>query len=201
MHVLGKKPQQTDKPKRPSAPKITKPTEQPPAADAPMDALDQFAKAAELGNLDIAIMLMFWKARHDAQPFTMDITEADIKGFNDCVQYLEVQPTIRVFRPQGKPAHLGAPATETRSAIPPRPAGKPKDYVVIQMIDQNGDAFVPIENNEADLQRGQETQRIRRIKETAPALAAQMMADLQANTTSNSTIMEAAEALKLLAAR
>ena len=195
MHVLGKKPQQTDKPKKPSAPKITTPAPEEPT----LDALDQFAKAADLGNRDIAIMLMFWKNRHQESPFTMDITAKDLQGFEECIKYLDVMPQIKIFRPQGKPAHPGSPATDTRSAIPPSPAGKPKAYVVIQMVDQEGNTFVPIENNEDDLARGQEAKRIQRIRESAPQLAGQLMADLQANTTSNATITEAAEALKLLA--
>lgn len=208
MHVLGKAKANTDKPKKPSVPKVTKPAVQPFATLPPqgaverreaVDALDAFEAMCNEEDPSRALMLMFWKHRNDDQPFTMDITAADIKGFEDCVKYLEVQPQIRVFRPQGQPAHPGAPATESRSAIPPRPAGKPKDYVVIQLVDQHGDAFVPIENNEADLQKSQEAQRMRRIRESAPQLAAQLVADIQANTTSTSTILEAAEALKLLA--
>ena len=210
MHVLGKIKPDTSKPKKPSAPKITKPAMEPPAAadhdpsaqaGRVGDALDAFEADCNEANPMRALMIMFWKARHQNDAFTVDVTPADIKGLEDCIKYLEVQPQIRVFRPQGMPAHPGAPATESRSAIPPRPAGKPKDYVVIQMVDQNGDAFVPIENNEDDLKRGQEAKRIATVKSTAPALAAQLIADLQANQTSSSTVMEAAEALKLLAAR
>ena len=200
MHVLGKTKPDTSKPKKPSAPKVTKPApEQPPADDRAPDTLDRFEAMCNEEDPTKAMMLMFWKARHQNDAFTLNVTPDDIKGFEDCIKYLEVQPQIRVFRPQGMPAHPGAPATESRSAIPPRPAGKPKDYVVIQMVDQNGDAFVPIENNEEDLKRGQDAKRIARIKETAPQLAAQLIADLQANQTSSSTVMEAAEALKLLA--
>ena len=213
MHVLGKAKTNPDKPKKPSAPKITKPApiSNPPTPEnghpvayaassaEPPDAIDQFEAMCNEQDPSRALMLLFWKHRHEEQPFTVDVTAADLKAFEDCIKYLEVQPQIRVFRPQGQPAHPGAPATETRSAIPPRPAGKPKDYVVIQMVDQNGDAFVPIENNEADLQKGQEAQRIRQVKESAAQLAQQLMSDLQTNTTSSATITEAAEALKLLA--
>ena len=198
MHVLGKNPIPPAKKngpvttKTPRAAKIEEP-------EQAIDELDQFAKAAALGNRDIAIMLMFWKNRHQESPFTMDVSLKDLQGFEECIKYLDVVPQIKVFRPQGKPAHPGSPATETRSAIPPSPAGKPKAYVVVQMVDQEGNAFVPIENNEDDLARGQEAKRIQRIRESAPQLAGQLMADLQSNTTSNATITEAAEALKLLA--
>lgn len=199
MHVLGKKPAATDKPKKPSAPKITKlaALEQQEAADD----LDRFEALCNAEDPMRALMLMFWKNRNQNDAFSIDVTAADLKGFEDCINYLEVNPQIRVFRPRGMPTHPGAPATETRSAIAPRPAGRPKDYVVIQMVDQNGDAFVPIENNEADLKRSQEAKRIQRIRDTASQLAGQLIADLQANTTSSSTVMEAAEALKVLAAQ
>jgi len=147
-----------------------------------------------------ALMLMFWKYRHQDPAFTINLSAEDLKGFEDCVNYLEVKPQIRVFRPQGMPASAGAPATESRSAIPPRLAGKPKDYVVIQLLDEDGNCIVPIENNEADLQRQQEVERVKMVRSNAPQIAAQLIADLQANTTSSSTIMEAAEALKMLAA-
>ena len=198
MHVLGKNPIPPAKKngpvttKTPRAAKIEEP-------EQAIDELDQVAKAAALGNRDIAIMLMFWKNRHQESPFTMDVSLKDLQGFEECIKYLDVVPQIKVFRPQGKPAHPGSPATETRSAIPPSPAGKPTASVVVQMVDQEGNAFVPIENNEDDLARGQEAKRIQRIRESAPQLAGQLMADLQSNTTSNATITEAAEALKLLA--
>ena len=212
MHVLGKIAPPTGKKngpitKKPAAPPAVDPAavmsvgkEKPPEdAAASPDALDAFVAICNEQDPSRAIMLLYWKNRHQEPQFSINVTAADLKAFEDCVEYLKVKPEIRVFRPQGAPAHPGSPATDTRSAIPPRPAGKPKDYVVIQMVDEEGNAIVPIENNEQDLQRGQEAQRIKRIRETAPQLAAQLIADLQANTTSSSTVMEAAEALKLLA--
>lgn len=213
MHILGKKEIHPGRKNGPvttnaAAPPALNPAtvkkvrnETPQESAVAPDNLDQFVENCNSEDPMLALMLMFWKIRNQDQPFTMDITAADIKGFEDCIAYLEVKPEIRVFRPQGMPASAGAPATAKRSAIAPHAAGKPKDYVVIQMVDQNGDAFVPIENNEADLQKSKEAQRVRRIKDTAPQLAAQLISDLQANTTSSSTIMDAAEALKLLAAR
>jgi len=171
----------------------------PPAAVAVPDKLDEFAHMANEADPMRALMLLFWRYRHQDPAFTVEITAADLTAFEQCINYLEIKPEIRIFRPQGAPAHPGAPATETRSAIPPRPAGKPKDYVVIQMVDQEGNAIVPVENNEADLDKGKQAQAARRIKETAGALASQMIADLQAHTVSSSTIMEAAQALQVLA--
>lgn len=197
MHVLGKKPAPATKKNGPVT--TRKPPAQPKAeAEREMDDLDRFEAVCNEEDPARAIMLMFWKNRHQETPFTMDITLKDLQGFEECIKYLDVVPQIKVFRPQGKPAHPGSAATDTRSAIPPSPAGKPKSYVVVQMVDQEGNAFVPIENNEDDLARGQEAKRIHRIRESAPQLAAQLMADLQSNTTSNATITEAAEALKLL---
>jgi hypothetical protein len=207
MHVLGKAKAPAD-PKKPGKTKVTKQTakapEQPRTRPAdepqqPADALDAFEAMCNEQDPARAIMMLFWKARHQNPQFSIDITDKDLVAFDQCMEYLEVEPQIRVFRPQGMPPHPGAPATESRSAIPPRPAGPPKPYVVIQMVDKNGDAIVPIENNEEDLQRSQAAQRIRNVAKGASQLADQLMADLRANVTSSSTITEAANALKMLA--
>ena len=163
-----------------------------------VDTLNEFA-GAERGFTERAIMLMFWKARHANPEFTITVDRADLKGFADCIKYLDVIPTIRVYRPQGLPAQQAIEAHGNRRAAPGRAAQPPKDYVVIQMVDQDGNAFVPIENNEDDLQRGKDGAAARRTRETAPQLAAQLEADIRANTISNATIQEAIEALRVLA--
>jgi hypothetical protein len=127
------------------------------------------------------------------------VTAADLKAFADCTDYLKVKPKIQVIRPQGLPAQAPIPAQGTRRAIPGRAAQPPKNYVVIQMVDQNGDAFVPIENNEADLAKQQAHARITRTRETANLIADRLQSDAQTGNYSTATMLEAAQALKLLA--
>lgn len=173
-----------------------------PKAPAPEPAahpLDAFAKAANASPPQ-AIMLMFWKDRFQNPGAHIEVTEADLQGFNECMGYLEVTPYIRIYRPPGLPEQPAVPAEGKRRAIPYRPAKPPKDYVVIQMVDKDGNAIVPIENNEADLARSKEHQSLRRIRETAPQLAAQLQADVQNNALSTDTILQAVTALKVLSA-
>ena len=139
------------------------------------------------------------KKRHQDPSFTLEVTEADIKGFDECIAYLGVEPRVNIVRPRGLPAQDAIPATAKRSAIPPRAAKPPHNYVVIQMVDMDGNAITPVENNEEDYAEAQEARRLQRIRDTAPTLAAQLLQDLAANTTSSSTIQEAAAALKALA--
>ena len=160
------------------------------------DALDVFEQAGS----DKAIMLLLWKQRHHNPSLSTEITSADLKGFEECINYLEVEPRIQIVRPQGIPEQDAIPATKTRSGIPARHAKPPKDYVVIQMVDKDGNAIVPVENNEDDFEQGRQAQHLKRIRDTAPQLAAQLLQDLQQNTTSSSTIQQTAEALKALAA-
>lgn len=165
-------------------------------ADAliPTDPLDAFAQS----GVEEALKLLFWKARFQNPEFSVTVTPEDIKAFRDCIDYLEVKPQIRIVRPQGVPAQPMIPAHGNRRATPGREAIPPRNYVVVQMVDQDGNAFVPIENNQADFERQEQAKRARRIKETAGELAAQLSRDLASATISNATIEETIVALKTL---
>ena len=162
------------------------------------DVLELFAKLAER-NPKQAIMLMFWKARHQNPEFSLNITEADLKGFTDCVNYLGVEPEVRIHRPQGLPAQAPVPAHGNRRAVPGREAKPPKPFVVVQMVDAEGNAIVPIENNEKDQDDGLQAKALARTRENAPRLAAQLMNDVRSGNLSNDTITEAANSLIALA--
>lgn len=170
-----------------------------PAQVAHVDAdpLDAFANDAEFEEV---MAMMFWKGRFDNAQAYLEVTTGDLTAFHACMEYLGVTPTIKIFRPAGAPATAAIPAEGNRRAVPGRAARPPKDYVVIQMVDQDGNAIVPIENNEADHQRGATARRLKQIRDNAPQLAAQLTADVQANAISNQTILDAAEALRVLAA-
>lgn len=197
MHVLGKAPTPNTKSgpvkeiKQPKAKTAKQSTEQ------PADALEDFlARAADFPS--DAMMLLFWQNRMANPTFSTEVTPADLQAFAECMKYLDVEPQIRIFRPQGAPARAAVPATGERSAIPARPAGAPKDYVVMQMVDVDGNAIVPVESNERDHERMQLAKNRKHLLATAPQLAAALRADLQAGVFSTSTIEEAAKTLVAL---
>ena len=161
------------------------------------DPLELFAKLAERDPKQ-AIMLLFWKARHQNPEFTVNITPEDVKGFTDCVNYLQVEPEVRIYRPQGLPAQASVPAHGNRRAVPGREAKPPKPFVVVQMVDAEGNAIVPIENNEEDLAAGAKAKNLARIRENAPSLHARLMADVRTGNLSTDIITEAANNLLAL---
>lgn len=162
------------------------------------DPLDAFVAAATQSPLQ-AIAAMFWHHRFNDPEFTVTVTEADLKAFKDCISYLKVNPRIHVLRPQGLPAQDPIPASGTRRAVPGRAAQPPRPYALIQMTDEDGNTFRAIENNEEDLAHQQQTATLKRTKERATVIAGNLQSDLQAGNYSNATIMEAVDALKILA--
>jgi len=163
------------------------------------DALDTFVERANKQPAT-AVMLMLWQNRHANPEMTITITEKDIKGFTDCVEYLDVKPVIRITRPQGLPAQEAIPPMGNRRAVPGRVAQPPKPFAVIQMTDLDGNAIVPVENNEADQDAGRAMRAKARIRETAPELAKQLLASIGPGATINDELIrEAAGALKALA--
>lgn len=164
----------------------------------PTDQLDAFAAA----GADEALKILLWKQRHENPAFAMQVTAEDLKGFHDCINYLEVkpgvhiQPKVIIHRPGAVPAR---PAQQVgKKLIPGREAIPPKDYVVVQMVDQDGNGFVPIENNQDDRDRQIAADNARRMKEQARTVASQMAADLAMNTYSSDTITRAIQSLNAL---
>ena len=162
------------------------------------DPLDSFEKLANHDPRN-ALMLVLWKLRHDNPDFTHQITERDLEGFTKCVDYLEVTPQIKIHRPRGLPAQDPVPAHGNRKAVPGRSAGPDKPFVVVQMIDTEGNAIVPIEDNEDDQRLGKQRQEVSRAREKATLLADQLLQDIRQNTIANSMVQEAAGLLKTLA--
>lgn len=161
------------------------------------DRLDQYVVEAD-ADPKLTIMAMFWRERHRNPEFAIEVSERDLKGFEDCMKYLEVTPVIRVHRPAGLPAQEAIPAHGKRRAIAGRAAIPPKPYVIIQLVDKDGNSIKPVENNEADFEASRTGQIERQIRESAPQIAADLEAGLRSNTTSNSTIERAIQALRVM---
>lgn len=147
------------------------------------------------------IALMLWKGRKHEPDLYFKIDEADLKGFEDCVQYLKVTPEVSIERPQGRPAQS---ATVVRGkTYPAREADPPKPYVIVQLLAKDAKGMTgplrPVENNEADYEEQRKIAAVRRFRERAPELAARLVRQATTGEFSNSDIQDAAEALMALA--
>lgn len=166
------------------------------AKEAPKDALDLLAE----GDPRSIIALMLWKDRHRNPDMAVQITEKDIAGFDACCAYLEVTPEVRIVRPQGRPAQAAIPAQGPRRAVPGRAAESPRPFVAVNVVRKGTqDGIKPIENNEDDARLRDRANELRRFRDNAPTLAAQMLKDAASGQFSTSTIQEAAQALTALA--
>ncbi len=144
------------------------------------------------------IALMLWKNRLRNPDMAVQIDEADIGGFQDCVRYLKVKPQVKIFRPEGLPAQVAVPASPGRRAVPARAATPPKPYVMVVLTDEQGNAIRPVENNEEDYAAAQEQTRIQRYREQAQSLAGQLMNQAKTGEYSLAVMQECAEALVAL---
>lgn len=172
-------------------------TEQPAlrTAATQLDRLDLLAK----GRLDHVIGLMLWQNRHRNPTLSVNLTEADIEGLEACAGHLEIKPKVLIIRPQGAPAMPPIPASATRSAQPGKPAEGPRPFVVVQLVDHNGNSFLSIENNEVDRAKQIQAEKVREAVGLASALANRIK---QAGATGDyvrSDMDEAADMLALFA--
>lgn len=160
------------------------------------DALD---KLAEADPREI-IALMLWKDRHRNPDMALQITEKDIEGFRACVDYLEVEPDVSIFRPQGRPAQAAIPPQGRNRGVPARPAEPPRPFVAVNLVAKGTiNAIKPIENNEEDAKLRDSGEELRRWREKAPFIAQQMLSDIASRQYSTATMQEAAQALSALA--
>ena len=167
----------------------------PKKAAPPPDPLNAFAD----GDPFKAVAILLWKDRHRNPEMAVQVTPADLKGFAECVQYLKVTPEVRIHRPEGRPAQAAVPERAGRSAIPARPAEPPRPYVMIQLVDKDGSAIKPVENNEDDYQRGIQADKRRQAREQADSLVTALRGELASGDFNKSTIDGVCDALLVLA--
>jgi hypothetical protein len=166
---------------------------------AKKDALEKFTEEANKDPRK-AIALLLWIARHRNADLAALITAEDIEAFDACCDYLKVKPEVLIVRPKGHPGTPGIPAQGKRRAVPARPAEPPRPYVVVQLVQKGTtDGFKPIENNEEGAKLRDQANQVRRAREQAPQLSAQLMADARVGVFSTATIGEAAGVLQTLA--
>lgn len=164
------------------------------AKAAKKDALDLLAE----GDPKKIIALMFWRERFRNPDMSLQITEQDLKGFEDCVTYLGVEPDVSIYRPQGRPAQEAIPASPGKRGIAARPAEPPRPFVFVGVTDKQGNQIKPIENNEEDADRRDQANELRRYRDKAVQLSSLLLGMCQSGTFSTSEIQEAARALTIL---
>ena len=169
------------------------------AKAAPKDPLDRFASAAQ-ENPKLAVQMLLWKGRFENPDMAVVVTEKDLAAFEQSCDYMKVTPDVLIVRPQGRPASQAQPAVGKRKAVPAFAGEPPRPYVVVSLVNKGTtDQIKPIENNEEDARRRDEADAVRKLRDSAPALANALLADLSQNQFSTATIREAAQALQLLA--
>lgn len=162
-------------------------TRKPAPKQDPLDALAQDPARV--------MQLMLWKARMREPDMYVQITEHDIRGFDDCVRYLKVKPQVKIFRPQGLPAQDAIAAQGNRRAVPARPATPPKPYVMVVLTDEKGDTVRPVENNEEDFDVAAQARDLRKARDQAQDLAQRIVQQARTGEYSLSDIQDAANAL------
>lgn len=163
------------------------------------DALDRFAEEANADPKKV-IALMFWRERHRNPEMACQITEADIKGFTDCVNYLEVEPEVSIVRPGGRPAQPAIPAAGNRRGVPARPEEPARPFVSVNLVAKGTmNAIKPIENSEEGAKLRDASDTLRRARERAGDVAGQLLRDVASGQFSTSTMQDAAQMLVTLA--
>lgn len=159
----------------------------------PLDALAQ-------GDPRNVMALMLWKNRLREPDMYVQIDEHDIKGFQDCVDYLKVKPEVKIVRPAGLPAQDPIAATGKRRAVPARAATPPKPYVIVTLVEQGTmNVIRPVENNQDDFDTAQAAAELRKARDRAPQLAERILQQARTGETSLSDMQDAADALLVLA--
>ena len=167
----------------------------------PADALDLFAQACEEDPRQ-ALIVLLWKLRHQFPDLAVNIDRKDLGGLKACAEYLEVTPTLRIFRRPAIPARAATPPTHEHPKGLPGFAGAPaSEHVTILVTDggKNHDSFRPIENNEEDAQASERAAAVRQAKQMAPALAQQVASQATGGEFSKELVVEICSYAALLA--
>lgn len=164
-----------------------------PVQPHPLDLLAQ-------GDPKKVIALMLWKNRRRDPDLYVKIDEDDLKGFDDCVNYLKVVPEVMIRRPPAIAAQPGIPAMGKRKAVPAREEIPARPYVVVTLVEKGTqNAIRPIENNEEDFQAQKEAATVAKAREQGPRLAQRLVQQAGSGDFSLSDVQDAADALLTLA--
>ena len=156
-----------------------------PKKAIPKTPMQAFAQASSHDH----IALLLWKGRIENPDLSVQITEADLKAFHDCMTYLKVEPEVKVFEHRGRTVIA---LLEKDSVI--------KDKKTGEVVSQ-GNAIRPVENNEADFAKSQQAENYRMVKQGATQLAVAIRNQAAQGEFSADMIQQAAETIMILASR
>ncbi len=160
------------------------------------DPLDTLAN----GDPKDVIALILWKNRNKEPDMSVQITEHDIKGFQDCVEYLKVTPEVTIKRPQGMPAQVARRDLGSNRTIPAREAIPPRDYIVVNLVEKGTEnRIVPVENNQEDYDKQQQAAAVRKARDQAQSLADALIGQARTGEFSTAVMQDAAQALVTMA--
>ena len=163
----------------------------------PATYMGQFLERAQ-ANPAVALQLLLWKQRHQNPDMSVTITEADVQAFQACVDYLEVEPVIKMFQPGGLPERPGF-TKKDGTQMPARPAVPPREECVVQLTDKNGNAITPIEQSTEEQAKSRQARAVQDARAKAPGLVADLNQMLARGETSTALFQEATSALLTLA--
>ena len=113
------------------------------------------------------IKAILWHYRHIEPSMSIKVTEQDEKALADCLEYLKVDGKVTAV-------------------------DRPGCYIVA-LTDKDGNAVVPIENNEADFAISEKARNRKRLAEEAESLANRVKNAAAAGEFSSSSVMELAD--------
>lgn len=158
------------------------------------DPLNRFVEA----DPKRILQLVLWKVRHENPEMTVLVSAEDLKGYDECMSYQRISPDVMVYRPEGRPAHPGAPAVGNRRAVPATPAEPPRPYVIVAIVERGTKNVVkPIENNEPDFEKGEIARQIQVAKRNIPTWSTELRRAAASGDFSSGTLEEIARALDL----
>lgn len=161
-----------------------------------VDVLDALVDA----GADRVAQLMLWKQRIENPELAIQITEADIRGFAECSQYLDIKPALLIWRRPAVEAQPGQPATARRRAVAPTPYQPPANHVTVRLVVQGThDGFKPIENNEADYDATKAAEKLRQVKQDLPQLAMIVRQQIASGDYSTAVLTEFVDGAMVLA--
>lgn len=128
---------------------------------------------------------MLWKNRHRNPGLSVTVTQKDIDGLKQCLDYQKLEAEVNILR---RPDSVVIALVERDTQL------TDKDGTVTSL----GNAISPIENNEADFEKAAKEKRLQGIREMAPQLAARLLSEDLAGICSRDTVTQCAEALQVL---
>ena len=127
----------------------------------------------EIMDEDRAIMQILWANRHNEPNLCVHVTPKDVEALDQCLEYNKQAPVVKMIK-------------------------TPTGWTIV-LVDQDGNAVTPIENNEDDLVLAQQARKRQSVKDGIGSLANRIKNAAAIGEFSSSEIEELADAALLLA--